>query len=120
MFSYLLSLPYCDACAKYLKVKAKSTRFSASLEKFQEMINSVVASFNAGEYQKALTEHQNFGEASNPKGGFIGTTMLSKQCATCGLRWLGFSANLSPKSKWDGQVEKKYKFSQYYAADCNV
>ncbi len=117
MFGYLLGLPYCDKCTKYLSVKSKSIRFSANLEKFTEMVNGIVASFNAGEPQKALVDHQKYGEESNPKGGFICSSLLRKQCSTCGVNWLGFSAHISPKSKWEGQVLKEYKFSQYYGAD---
>lgn len=100
IFFYLSALPYCEKCSKYLKAKAKQLRYGADQDNFMAMVKNVASHFDNDQLQEAIELHGKFGEAKNPKGGYLNSTLERKQCPACSVNWLKFSAQKLAGNEW--------------------
>lgn len=100
VYRYLTSQPYCEKCHKYLKAKGKQVRYSASPESFTEMVKKLATLFSGDKLQEALDAHGTFGEAKNPKDGYLMSQLERKQCPVCRINWLKFSVQKLAGNEW--------------------
>jgi len=110
-FAYLVSLPYCERCSKYLKAKAKQIRYVP--ENFSETVTGILASIDGDRFQEAFDSHSTFGSDQNPKDGYLRSQLEWKQCPACKINWLGFSAQKLAGDDWQDIKGGSYaRFSQ--------
>lgn len=115
IFLYLSSLPYCQKCSKYLKAKAKQVRYAGEPESFTSMVKELAFFYQQDQLQKALDNHGNFGEPKNPKNGYLMSTLERKQCPTCNVNWLKFSAKKLVGNEWKDINE--LQFAQFHEGE---
>jgi hypothetical protein len=83
VFGYLMSLPYCQTCSRYLKSKAKQTRYAENAENFTLMVQRLAICFENDRLQIALDEHGGFGQAKLPEGGYLMSSIRRRECPVC-------------------------------------
>lgn len=118
VYFYLADLPFCDKCHKYFKAKSKQIRYSADPDSFLEMIKNIVLYFNNNQLQEAIEMHRKYGDAKNPKGGYLNSSLELKRCPECKEYWLKYSAKKLTDNDWENI--KEFQFTRLHKGDLRL
>jgi len=100
VYAYLLTLPYCGRCSKYLVKKEWQTRYTADSEKLAQLAAAMRQRVVAGHPQEAIGLHAVHGDEKCQEGLTLRSQVEIKRCKDCNQHWMRFSVSRSTNGEW--------------------
>jgi len=100
VYGYLVSIPYCERCARYFSAKGKQTRYTADAEGLQASTLQVFSAFGEGAVSGAVEKHRTFGNPKCQKGNHLRSVIEVRHCKKCGQHWVKFLVEKQSGNDW--------------------
>jgi len=101
VYTFLVSIPYCQRCSRYFSAKGKQTRYTSDPKALEMSAVQLAAGFEAGSVASAVDEHGRFGTAKPRNGDFLRSIINIRNCKRCGRHWAKFIVEKKNSKDWD-------------------
>jgi hypothetical protein len=100
VYGYLVSVPYCERCARYFAAKGRQIRYTGDVQGLQASTAQVLGAFRDGAITAALAAHQAFGSPKLQKGNSLRSMIEVRHCRKCGQHWARFVVERRSGNNW--------------------
>jgi hypothetical protein len=89
-YTYLVQLPYCERCSRYLVDEGSTIRYTGDEAGLQKNASAIHDHIQRDAVSSAVSELQAFGEPAVSDRTHLRSTMTVSHCKTCHRRWLKY------------------------------
>ena len=102
VFGYLLFLPYCEQCSRFLKKVGQRDRFTSAAEPFVARLKDFASLIAEQKFTDAIQFHaKKMGVgASFSSGHHLRTRIITRICSNCGINHLNFFGSKLDGDSW--------------------
>jgi hypothetical protein len=100
VYAHLKSMPYCNACSRYLSHKAESIRYAGSSEAIHGVMASVGDKIQSHEFQEAIAIHRESGSPVKLKSTRLRIVCRVRRCKKCDQHWIKFAVERYDGHNW--------------------
>ena len=100
VYGYLVSMPYCERCSRYLSGKGKQMRYTGDAEGLQATTVQIFSDFGNGAVASAIQQHKAFGNSTYQKGTHLRSVFEIRHCQKCGQHWVKYVVEKESGNDW--------------------